>query len=84
MHERLTSVRTPPNRGMGRAVQLSNAEPCSDLALLQRVAAGIRALDAGVVPGLPTPGDQGLVSTEFERAVGRLRAADIEVARDAR
>lgn len=83
MHDRLTSVRTPSSRGMGRAVQPSNTEPCSDLALFERVAAGIRALDAGVVPGLPTPGDQDLARDELERCVGRLRCADIEVARDA-
>lgn len=68
---------------MDRTVQLSDAEPCSDLALLERIAAGIRALGQDIGPGVPTPGDQDLARDEFERAVGRFRSGDIEGSRDA-
>ncbi|WP_280397335.1 hypothetical protein [Nocardia carnea] len=67
---------------MAGTVGLLDTEPCSDLELLTRVAAGIRALSPDVVRGLPTSEDRDAVRRELDRAVERLRSADIDVVRD--
>lgn len=84
MRRQSTSARRIANRAVNRPVQHSNVEPCSDVRLLERVAAGIRALGTGTVADLPTPGDQDLARAEFYRAVRRLRATDLDMAQDAR
>lgn len=66
---------------MAGTIRLSDTEACSDLALLERVAAGIRALGTDVVPGPPTAGDREYICRELGRAVERLRCAGIDVAR---
>lgn len=66
---------------MAGTIRLSDTGPCSDLALLERVAAGIRALGAEVVPGPPTAEDREIICRELGRAVERLRSFGIDVAR---
>jgi hypothetical protein len=66
---------------MAGAVQLLDTDPYADIALLKRVAAGIRALGSAVAPCPPSPDDQDLFRHEVDRAVNRLRSDDIEVVR---
>lgn len=79
MHEHSASGRAPANRAMAGTVGLLVADPRAEYrALLHRIAAGVRALPPDI-PRLPTLDDRARVRAEFDRAVARLRAANIEV-----
>ncbi|MGI5222456.1 hypothetical protein [Nocardia sp. CA-290969] len=68
---------------MAREVRLLNTHPSADMALLQRIAAGIRALGPSVAPCSPSHDDEDVFRREVDLAVERLRSADIDVVRDA-